>query len=139
MDDPLGLGCTISELSDDFKFDNMPMACETITLNTYDHKYSMSPPCSSDSGISEPSMSPATSHTDSSGHTSGGDSPTFHSDFDSGIGSPLGGGVEDLKLEDFNFTGLDPSALFEEDCFLKNEDMVVDSRIDIGNYVLCAI
>jgi hypothetical protein len=136
-------------LSDGALMDTKQQA-ETETLLTnnvqrtdsaeFDHKYSRSPITSSSCASVEGSASPPLSdvHADS---PFGNMSPSSNSADDlaemSPPGafsqmSPLGGGVEDLQLKDFNFDTLDTSGILQDDDdFLKTVISLTDTNIDM--------
>ena len=128
--------------------------CETVveTVET-DHQYCSRPhlkSVSSDSGISSQSGGPVSPQNSESMIDSpvGGMSPQSYTTDDQTsmsptyqgetANSPLGGGVEDLQLSDFNFDTLDPNALMSDDDFFKSlvSDVSDPSNItlNLGRY-----
>ena len=137
----------------DYKTASQIVENSEIQAVEFDHQYCTRPhlkSVSSDSGISNDTNSNGpTSPLTSEGY---GDSPTSgmspRSSQDDAphmsplnvdtADSPLGGGVEDLQLGDFNFDSLDTSALLTDDDFFSS--IVQDSdnfTLDLGiNYLV---
>ena len=136
----------------DFKTSSVTVGNFDVQSVEFDHQYCSRPhlkSVSSDSGISNDStsngpISPQISegYSDSVSPTSGmsprssAEDPPLNEDM---ADSPLGGGVEDLQLTDFNFDSLDTSALLTDDDFFSSivQDSTSDNfTLDLGILLL---
>ena len=136
----------------DFKTSSVTVENSDVQSVEFDHQYCSRPhlkSVSSDSGISNDTTSngptsPQLSegYSDSVSPTSrmsprpSTEDPALNEDM---ADSPLGGGVEDLQLNDFNFDSLDTSALLTDDDFFSSivQDSTSDNfTLDLGILLL---